>query len=138
NAGAHRVNLLIASINRKLGPEAGFSGDSLDLYRPIVDFRNFQLKQLDDKTWVCARQDDFRPVRAVFDCFYITANPFPDLVFFCWHPLTIGEQSFIFAKVHTDIRTLKSPHNTADNITYAVLELGEDQLLLGPPDVLHQ
>src|SRR6185295_8297569 len=37
-----------------------------------------------------------------------------------------------------DIRTVESPDGAADDIRDAILELREDQRLLGPADLLHQ
>ena len=138
HAGAHRVHLLVAGPDRQLGPETRLPGDALDFNRAVVDFRHLELEQLDDKVRVGAGQDDFRAVRAFLDRLDVAADPLAHLVFLGRHALAVGQQGLVLAQVHDHVRPVEAPHRAADDVAHPVLELGEDQLLLRAPDVLHQ
>ena len=75
---------------------------------------------------------------ARFHRFDVAANPLADLVFFSRNTLPVRQQRFVLAKVDRDIRPLKAPDCPANDVSHPVLKLGKDQLLLSPPDVLHE
>ena len=77
-------------------------------------------------------------MRALFDGFNVTADAFTHLVFFGRHALAIRQERLVFAQVNNDVRAIKPAHGAADNVTHAVLELGENQLLLRPANMLHE
>ena len=109
-----------------------------DFNRAVVDFRNFELEQLDDEARVGAGQNDFRPVRALLDGLDVAADALANLVFLGGHALAVRQQRLVFAQVQNHVRTLKPPHRAADDVADAVLEFGENQRLFRLPDFLHE
>src|SRR6185369_11853267 len=60
NTSADRVYLLVTRPDCQLGAETRLTGDTLDFDGAVVDFRNFELEQLDHKPRVGPRKNDFR------------------------------------------------------------------------------
>src|SRR5882724_7330227 len=97
DAGADRIDLLVAGPNCEFGAKARFAGDTFDFDGSIVDFGNFELEQLDDKSRISAGQNDFRAVGTLLYCFHIATNALANLVFLGRHAFTVWQQGFILA-----------------------------------------
>ena len=138
HAGAYRVHFFVTRIDCQLGAKTGFPSDSFDLDGSVIDLGNFQLEQLDDKLGIGAGKNDLRPMRAIFDRLHEAANAFSNLVFLGRHPLAVWQQGFILSQIHRDIGPLETAHRSADDISDPILELRENELLLGSADVLHE
>ncbi len=68
----------------------------------------------------------------------ITTNPLANLVFLGGHTFAVRQKRFVFAQIDDHIRAVKPADGAANNIPDAILKLGENQLFLGPAELLHQ
>src|SRR5207249_210263 len=112
--------------------------NALDFNRAVIDLGHFELEKFDHEPWVGAGQDDLRSVRTLLDGLNITADALADLIFLSGHALAVGQQGLIFHQVNNHIRALETPNGATDNIPHSILKLGENELLLRPPQVLHE
>ena len=78
------------------------------------------------------------PMRALLDGFDVAADALADLVFLGRNALAVGQQGLVLAQIHDHVRAVEAPHRPADDVADAVLEFRENELLLGPADMLHQ
>jgi hypothetical protein len=54
------------------------------------------------------------------------------------HAFAVGQEGFVAAEVDDDVRAFEAADGATDDIAGAVLELGEDELLFSPAQVLHE
>ena len=62
DAGADRIDVALAAVDRDLGALAGGAHRVLDHHRAVVDLRHLHLEQLDQQARIGARQHDLRPL----------------------------------------------------------------------------
>ncbi len=65
DTGTNGVDVLPIGVDRQFGPISGFPNDLEDLYRLVVDLRNFQLEDPADELRVRSRQDDLKSGRGL-------------------------------------------------------------------------
>ena len=75
---------------------------------------------------------------AVLHGLHVTTDALANLIFLGRNALAVGQQRFVFTQIDRDIGSLESAHDTTDDVADSVLKLDENQLLLGPPHLLHQ
>src|SRR6185295_1117197 len=63
DAGADRIDVALAAVDRHLGALAGSAHGVLDHHRAVVDLRHLGFEELDEQTWIGAREHDLRPLR---------------------------------------------------------------------------
>src|SRR5439155_838421 len=85
DARTDRIDFFIACPNGEFGAEPGLAGDPFDFDGAVIDFRNFELEELDNEARVSPGQDDLGPVRTLLDGFDIAADAFADLILFGGH-----------------------------------------------------
>jgi hypothetical protein len=106
DARSNRINLFVPCPDRQFRAKTRFAGDTFDFDGAIVDFRHFQLEQLEHEPGVGTGQNDFRTVRALLDGLDITATALADLAFLAGNALPIGQQGLVFAPVHDPTRAV--------------------------------
>ena len=67
DAGAHRIDVALAAVDRDLGALAGGAHRGLDHHRAVVDLGHFHLEQLDQQARIGARQHDLRALGLLVD-----------------------------------------------------------------------
>ncbi len=77
-------------------------------------------------------------MRPAFHRLDVAADALADLIFLGRHALAVGQKRLVFAQVNGHVRPLEPPHDPAHDVPDAVLEFRENELFLGPANVLHQ
>ena len=131
DAGADRVDVLVAGHDCDLGALAGFAGDGADHDRVVVDLGNFGLEEVRNQLGSGAGDDDLRTLGGAIYLEQHDANAFADGELLQARLLTLGHAGFSFAEVDDDVLTLDALDGGGENFFFAVGVLVEYGIALG-------
>ncbi len=121
DAGADRVDVGVAGINRYLGPDSRFAGDPPDGHNAFADFRDLGFEQFPDKAGIGAGEHDLRILGGLLNVQDVCLDPIPQAIMLPGH-LLLGRQNRLgFAHVHNDVPPVKALHNAVYQFALAVL-----------------
>src|SRR5262249_2037741 len=131
DAGADRIDIALARVDRDLGAVACFPHRAANHHRAIVDFRHFLLEQLDEERRIRARQDDLRALGVLRHRLDDGADAIADRVVFCTRLLLTWDLRFDAADFGDDVAALEALDHRVDDLADPLAELTMDLLALG-------
>src|SRR6185312_5003021 len=137
DAGAHRVDLLVAAGDRDLGAVARLPGEGLDLDGAVGDLGDLELEEAADELGAGAGQDDLRAAGRVLDLEQERADAVARLVFLARDLLAGRHHRLGLAQVHEDVIALPPADRAGHDVADLVLEVVVDAVLLELPQALH-
>ena len=136
DAGADRIDVALARVDRDLGAIAGLADRAADHHGAVVDLRHFLLEQLDQQGRIGARQHDLRPLGAAVDAADDGADAVADGVVLRARLFLARQLRLDAAELHDDVAVLEALDHAVDDFADALAVLGVDVLALGLADLL--
>src|SRR5690606_17797603 len=103
DAGADRVDGIVARIHRDLGAGTRVAGDCLDFDDTVIDFRHFLLEQGGHETGVGAGQENLRTAQFLAHIIDVAAHAIVRLEVFARDAFVAAQDGFAFAHVDGDV-----------------------------------
>ena len=137
DACAYRIHVFVFCVYGDLRSGTSLTGDALDLYRTVFDFRHFQFKQLFYKARVRSGKEDLRTLGALSYIHDVRLDPVVDLVAFSGSSLSCHQDTFGVAHVYKNRLIADSLNHTCDQVTLTADVVVEDHAPLRLADPLH-
>jgi len=131
DAGADRVDILVAAHDSDLGALTSLASDGADSDGAVVDLRNFALKKILDQRRSGAGDDHLRPLGGAVHTKQNNADAFTDGELLEAGLLAFGHAGFRLAEVEDHIHGLETLDRRRDYFTGAVVVLVENGVSLG-------
>src|SRR5262249_30622153 len=131
DAGADRIHVALARVDRDLGAIARFADRAANHHGAVVDFRHFLLEQLDEERGIRARQDDLRPLRVLRHGLDDGAHAVADGVVLRARLLLARNLRLDAADFGDDVAALEALDHRVDDLADPLAELAVDLLALG-------
>ena len=136
DAGADRVDVLVAGHDGDLGALAGLAGDGANGDGAVVDLGDFALEEVLDETGRGAGDDDLRALGGAVDAQKDDTDTLADGELLEAGLLALGHAGFGLAEVEDDVHRLEALDRRVENLAGAVVVLVEDGVALGFADLL--
>ena len=137
DAGANRIHILVATQHRNFRALACLTSRRTNLYRTIINFRHFHLKQPLNKSRIRAGHNHLRSLRSAVHHLDDHAQALANVVRFQLGLFAFRQASFGAAHIHDQVRAFRTLHDHGNKFTHAIVVFIENRVALGFAHLLH-
>src|SRR4029453_1418502 len=138
DAGADRIDVALARVDRALGEIAGRADGAADHDGAVVDLRDLLLEQLDEQRRIGAREHDLRSLDVLVHRLDPRAHAVADVVVLGARLLAARQRRLDAADLGDDVAGLEALDGRRHHLADALVELVVDLLALGLAGLLRE